>query len=282
MAEKQFVCCCFDLAKESHSYLLAIFRQTSASNLNEQKALLRPVLKLLKQYQIVVVGDREFRSVELAQWLHQKQISFVFRQKKDTYIQVDNQDYRSLKSLPLTPGMKWYLKGVKLTKSRGFGEGAVVGYWKRKYRGKQEQEGWYLLTNLPNLSQTLKTYQTRSGIESMFRDCKSGGYSLADSYASVERLNRLVLLIAIAYTFSCLQGVKIKCVRQQKYINRLQETGRTLKRHSNFWIGLYGQNWLINWQFCSAWVRQLMALHPNKMTFFRQGLEAMNQIQSTF
>jgi hypothetical protein len=34
----------------------------------------------------------------------------------------------------------------------------------------------------------------------MFKDCKSGGYNLEDSKASVERLRNLVLLMEIAYT----------------------------------------------------------------------------------
>ncbi len=55
----------------------------------------------------------------------------------------------------------------------------------------------------------------------------------------MERLTRLVLLIAIAYTITSLQGLKIKELGQQKYINRLQEVGRVCKRHSNFWIGQY-------------------------------------------
>ncbi len=38
-------------------------------------AVLRPVLKLLKGYDVVIIGDREFRSVELAYWLKKKGIS---------------------------------------------------------------------------------------------------------------------------------------------------------------------------------------------------------------
>ncbi|NEO75230.1 hypothetical protein [Moorena sp. SIO4G3] len=56
----------------------------------------------------------------------------------------------------------------------------------------------------------------------MFKDCKSGGYNLEGSKASVERLTRLVLLIAISYTTAALQWVNIKQLGQQKYINRLQ------------------------------------------------------------
>ncbi|NJL81933.1 MAG: transposase [Chloroflexaceae bacterium] len=57
-----------------------------ASNLAEQQALLRPVLKLLNEYNLVILGDREFHSIKLAKWLKSRRVSFVFRQKKDTYI----------------------------------------------------------------------------------------------------------------------------------------------------------------------------------------------------
>jgi len=42
----------------------------------------------------------------------------------------------------------------------------------------------------------------------MFKDCKSGGYNLEECKASQERLNRIVLLIAIAYTCAGLAGQK--------------------------------------------------------------------------
>jgi len=60
------------------------------------------------------------------------------------------------------------------------------------------------------------------------------------SKASVERLTRVVLLIAIAYTCAGLFGRKIKQLGRQKYVSRLKELGRLDKRHSSFWVGLYG------------------------------------------
>jgi hypothetical protein len=56
-----------------------------ASNLTEQQALIRPVLRLLKNYEIVLLGDREFHSVKLAKWLLERKVYFVLRQKKSTY-----------------------------------------------------------------------------------------------------------------------------------------------------------------------------------------------------
>jgi hypothetical protein len=169
-----------------------------SSNLAEQKALLRPVLRLLRNYEIGVLGDREFRSVELASWLDKRNVYFALRQKQGVYVQKEGQDYQQLGSLGLAPGMKMYLTGVKVTKKKGFGTFDVAAYWKRKYRGSAPKEGWYILTNLGSLGAALDAYKARSGIEAMFKDCKSGGYNLEGSKASVERLTRVVLLIALA------------------------------------------------------------------------------------
>jgi len=47
------------------------------SNIDEQKALITPVLELLSDYEVIVLGDREFGSVKLASWLCQKQVKFT-------------------------------------------------------------------------------------------------------------------------------------------------------------------------------------------------------------
>lgn len=71
-----------------------LLSKRGCSNLGEQKALIRPVLQLFKGYKVLLLGDREFQSVRLANWLQSKQIGFVLRQKKGTYIRQDNQSYQ--------------------------------------------------------------------------------------------------------------------------------------------------------------------------------------------
>ena len=64
-----------------------ILTHKGASNLTEQKAVIRPVLRLLKGQKIIITADREFHSIFLSHWLkkYQKQdVYFVFRQKKST------------------------------------------------------------------------------------------------------------------------------------------------------------------------------------------------------
>jgi hypothetical protein len=262
-----------------HKRALPIYWQflekRGSSNLAEQIAVLRPVLRLLKCYEIVIVGDREFRSVELADWLKHKKVYFALRQKQDTYMSQPGQTERKLSEIGLAPGIKLFLTGVNYTKKKGFERVSLAAYWPRKYRGKLEKEGWYILTNLNSLEEAVKVYKARSGIEALFKDCKTGGYNLEGSQASIARLTRLVLLIAIAYTWATLKGASTRRQGQQQYVSRLQEVKRREKRHSNFWIGLYGFMWTIGWEFCRLMVERLMRLSLHKLKYFQQGLRAM-------
>jgi hypothetical protein len=253
-----------------------------ASNIDEQKALLTPVLELLSDYEVIVLGDREFGSVKLASWLCQREVKFIFRVKQGRYIQEENSDYMRLSDMGLVPGTSFYLADRKFTKQKGFGTFDIAGYWLRKYRGKQEDEGWYLLTNVGTLKQSVDIFKCRSGIEALFKDCKTGGYNLEKSHANNHRLSSLILLIALAYTCAVIQGEKIKTMGVQKYVGRLTECGRSIRRHSSFWIGLYGQSWVIGMEFCQDVISELMRIRRNKLPFFQRGLRAMSFILSMF
>ncbi len=259
-----------------------LLEKDGSSNLAEQQKVLRPVIRLLKKYKLVVVGDREFHSIEVASWLQEKNVSFVLRQKQNTKFREKRQKFQPLSSIPIQPGVRQFYTNINLTQKAGKGRFNLAVYWKRKYHGKQEDEAWYLLTNLPDLKTAIHIYSQRFGIEAMFRDCKTGGYNLEGSKASPARLVRLILLIAISLTSAWLQGQRTQLQRQQPYVCRSPEKGRTRKRHSNFWIGLYGQNWIVAWNECQVWVEELIGSIRNKQAFYRKGLRAMALIQQAF
>lgn len=117
------------------------------------------------------------------------------------------------------------------------------------------------------------------GIEAMFKDCKSGGYNLEGSRASTQRLTNLILLIALAYTTSVIKGKSIKNLGKQKYIARLSEARRNSRRHSNFWIGIYGDLWVIAWEFLIDIVQDMMKINRHKLANYQSGLRVMNSSQ---
>ena len=257
-----------------------LLNKKGSSNFYEQVATIRPVLRLLKDYKLVLIGDREYRSTAFAIWLNYKKISFVLRLNKNTLIKPRYKKYQSLNSLDIKPGQKVLYDGVLVTEDNKKQRFNVAVYWRRKYNNKQLPLPWYLLTNLKDLNEVIKIFASRGGIEAMFRDCKSGGYNLEGSQANQQRLTNIILLIAIAYTASCLVGQKIRNTGHQEYINRLKLEGKNRPRHSYFWTGLYGTTWVLSMDICWEWVEKLMNINLNKLPFYLKGLRAMKLIQS--
>lgn len=251
------------------------------SNIDEQKKILSQVLPIFKEYKICVLGDREFCSVKLANWLRERNVYFCLRLKKNHFVETKKDIWLELKQLGLVPGISLFLKGVKVTKTQGFFHFNVACKWKRKILGVAPEEGWFILTNLETLQMAIAAYKKRFDIEEMFRDFKKGGYDLEDTKVSDERLISLILVIAIAYTSATIAGQKIKRKGVQKYVGRVQEFGRRERRHSSFYIGLYGDNWVNFMKLCQDLVTALMKLSRNKCQYYQRGLRAMSLILAT-
>jgi len=59
-----------------------------------------------------------------------------------------------------------------VTKTQGFFSFNFACKWKRKILGVAPKEGWFILTNLETLEETITSYKRRFNIEEMFRDFK--------------------------------------------------------------------------------------------------------------
>ena len=249
----------------------------------KQIEVLSRVIPLLSNYTKVVLGDREFCSVDLAQWLRsQPQTYFCLRLKRNEYIEIAPDIWYQLQELGVNPGFSIYLESVKLTKTKGFERANIAAKWKRNYRGQSAEEAWFILTNLSDLKQALSAYQKRFGIEEMFRDYKSGGYNLESTGVNNERLIALIILISLAYTSSIMSGEKIKKKGVVKYVGRVKEKRRTPRRHSSFYIGIHGYAWVESLTFFREQTAQLMSLSPHKRPYYQRGHRAKILIQSTF
>jgi hypothetical protein len=137
--------------KRAFPLFWTLLDKQGASNLTEQQQVLRPVIRLLKRYKLIIIGDREFHSIELAQWLHRQHLSFVLRQKSNPTFREKIQPFQALDTHSSSTGIHLFYPKVGFTKKKGFSRFNFAASWKRKYRGKQEDEPWYLLTNLPDL-----------------------------------------------------------------------------------------------------------------------------------
>ena len=204
------------------------------------------------------------------------------RLKKNEFVEYQKNVWLELNDLGLVPGVSFFLKGVKVTKTGGFLGFNVAGKWKRKINGIAPKEAWFILTNFDSLESAISAYKRRFDIEEMFRDFKTGGYNLEDTNVKGERFISLVLLIAIAYTGATIQGQQIKRKGVQNYVARVKEYNRLERRHSSFYVGLYGYNWVDFKDNCIDLVVTLMRLNPSKREYYQKGINAMKLIESTF
>ena len=130
------------------------------------------------------------------------------------------------------------------------------------------------MTNLEDLQTALSAYQKRFGIEEMFRDFKSGGYNLEETYLEGQRLVGLVLLISMAYSLATMSGETIGKKGQVKYVSRIKEPRRRQRRHSNFYIGIHGMAWVESLNNLAVFTLKLMNLSPHKRLYYQLSSES--------
>ena len=250
-----------------------------ASNLAEQQRVLFPILALLKSHKIVILGDREFCSVQLANWLREENVSFCSRLKENTSIEKDGK-FERLNQQGLKPGISFFFKTVRVTQQNRIKGFNVAAKWKRSTRQAAVKEGWYILTNLEDKKAAIAAYKKRFDIEEMFRDFKGGGYNLEETKVRGKRLESLIVIVCMAYFKATLIGQKLHKKGVGKYIGRSKEVRRITRRHSHFYLGLYCSAWVPFVNQCWETVEKLMDKNRNKLPDYLRGMRAMTLILS--
>jgi hypothetical protein len=88
------------------------------SNLESQTTNLEQILPLFSEYKVIVLGDREFCSVDLGKWLKSKGVSFCLRLKKNHCIEREDLIWQRLDELGIVPGTSLYVQGKRVRKTR--------------------------------------------------------------------------------------------------------------------------------------------------------------------
>ena len=249
------------------------------SDLICQRRLIQQVLRLFKskKYQVLILGDREFHSPKLAEWLESKQVSFCLRQRKSLHFKTDfDSAYEKVGNQGFKPGQSAFYPHVFCNKEDGIGPMNLAVYWKQKYRGKGPKEPWYILSNLPTLKQILTIYRARWGIEQMFKDMKTSGYHLENTQVNETRFFALLLLVIMAYTLTTLYGKRLRDIKVDDYAARIKEYSKEPPRTSDFHVGLYGYAWIFSMTLWADLVMPLLALKPHKRLYFQRGFNALS------
>lgn len=205
-----------------------------SSSFEEQKELLdsiRPVLP--EKCQISLLGDGEFKSVELMKYVSTHDWDFNLGQSKSTWMKYASGRWEQLKKLKVSEGNPCYYQGVFLTKKHEYGPVNLIAYWDR-----EKKQIRYSATSRRACKATLNWGKRRSWIEATFRDFKSGGFQLESSkLTKPDRMNRLLLVMAITYLWCYHVGRWVFKTGERRQV----DTGRK-RNHSFFRMGL---DWLI-------------------------------------
>ena len=163
-------------------------------------------------------------------------VSFCLRLKKNHCLETENLIWQRLDQLGIIPGTSLYFQGVRVRKTRPVAGFDIACKWKRNYQGIKVKDAWFILTDLGSLPVAIAAYKKRMGIEEMFRDYQTGGDNIEGTGLKGERLIKIILLMAIAYSSARFQGTEIQKKQVQKYISRSKETRKKYRRRSTFGI----------------------------------------------
>jgi len=89
-----------------------------SSNFAEQTKFISQILPLFNKSKTILLGDREFCSVKLANWLREQELLFCLRLKKNEFIEVQNSEWQQLDNLGLSPGISLFLEGIKMIRQK--------------------------------------------------------------------------------------------------------------------------------------------------------------------
>ena len=251
------------------------------SNLSEQTLALQQVLPLLKEYKVIVLGDREFCSVDLGNWPGTMGVSFCLRLKKNHCVETENLIWQRLDQLGIVPGTSFYFRGVRVRKTRPVEGFDIACKWKRNYQELKVKDAWFILTDLGSLPVAIAAYKKRMGIEEMFRDCQTGGYNIEGTGLRGDRLIKMILLMTIASSSAIFQGTEIQKKQVQKYVSLRREPRKKYRRRSTFGMGQDGEKWANSLEQHGEAVQELMKLTPDKRRFYLQGIRAATLMRST-
>ena len=166
---------------------------------SEQKGLLEVVRGWLPEgCRVMLAGDRFYGTAALVRWCQKQKWRYRLRLKGNFCIYQDQGPDKTLEQLKA--------EGKKTLEKARFCSGMITSVGILHEPGHAEP--WYIaMDSLPNEYKT-RDYGLRWGIENMFSDFKSRGFSLMQTHIRFEdRLDRLILILSIALHWAVSAGL---------------------------------------------------------------------------
>jgi hypothetical protein len=155
---------------------------------------IQPFLSKLEPKRVMLLGDTEFRAVELQRYCRNQKWGWQVGVKSDTLYHTGDGQWQALATIPIQPGQRRYLHHLTLTQTAAFGPVHLLVDWTY-----QTDSPRYLVCHRPSTRHTWRWGRKRFWIEPLFRDWKSYGFDLEVSHlADSHRLDHLLIGMAVA------------------------------------------------------------------------------------
>ena len=199
-------------------------------------ALLERANRLLSEFgAITMLADRAFPSAELLGWFEGRpRWRYLMRLRADTWIQ------------GTAAPMGCEVRHLRLTRGhcRGFRDVQLWADGRQRANlllahpsGIAVDEPWYLVSNLDPTLELAWTYGQRFCCEQLFRDQKSGIFQLESSgLRDPARIDRLLLVVAIAVLASSLQGYAVSLGGLRRQVDPHWKRGLSFVRIGLQWL----------------------------------------------
>jgi len=212
-------------------------RPKGHASAQEHIELLTQVLQILPEdQQIIFLGDGEFDSIELQQYIRSIDgWEYVCRTAKSTIVHSEGEQF-PVGEAAILPDSQLFLLDVLVTQD-AFGPVNLVAVWDKKC-----DEPIFLVTSFELANEAYHWYQRRMCIETFFSDQKSRGFGLHKSHVSdPKRLSRILIAACLAYTWMIYLGVQAHITGAVREIHRTDRCDLSL-----FQLGLSLLNHLLN------------------------------------
>jgi len=177
-------------------------------NAFEESLLLVLRSMIPRPVRVILLADRGFGRTELARFCQNHNFSYVIRIQPNVHVQSDGFTGK-LMDYPIHKGICKLLRSVAYRQHDPVTQNIVIR-WVRDLPPRRD-ECWFLMSDLrAGAAQISRLYGRRMTIEELFRDHKNkrNGWSLRDTKMTrSERLDRLLLILAIAYLLLCGLGL---------------------------------------------------------------------------
>jgi Transposase DDE domain len=161
-----------------------------------------------EKIKVIILADRGFGRTALATFCQRQRFGYVIRIQPKVTVRLHGFGGKLL-DYPVYKGIAKVLKRVSYRSDAAVTQNVVV-HW-RKNLPKKRDECWFLMTDQNGSAQQIcRLYGQRMTIEQLFRDdkSKSNGWSLRDTrITKPDRIDRLLLILAIAYLLLCGVGL---------------------------------------------------------------------------